>query len=157
MPSAAAVAQAGRSFGWPVTETRQMRQLPTVGSFGYQQSVGTSIPAARAASRIVAPGSKGIARPFTLRVGIGSIREEEEAPSILEVRPHASKRARGSEIDFSYCANRGIDDFVSALPSGEPVAPLIHRPEGGSILTTEAAWRRRQPGSQPRRARPRSR
>src|SRR2546427_13131513 len=54
MPSATLVAHAGSSFAWPSTDTRQMRQLPTMGSLGYQHSVGMSIPAARGASRIVA-------------------------------------------------------------------------------------------------------
>ena len=63
----------------------------------------------------------------------------------------ASVRA-GNEIDFSYCANHGIGDFVSAvdlaalqLPSGEQVAPLIHPPggrihphEGGSMAKKAA-------------------
>ena len=61
---AAPVGHGGRGFGFddhpvgggrgagrrpaspgPWTETRQIRQLPTMGSFGYQQSVGMSIPA----------------------------------------------------------------------------------------------------------------
>src|SRR2546430_3724102 len=39
IPSAPLVAQAGTSFACPSTETRQMRQLPTLGRLGYQQRV----------------------------------------------------------------------------------------------------------------------
>ena len=53
IPSAACVAQDATNFGFPSTDTRQIRQLPTTGSLGYQHSVGTSMSAARAASRIV--------------------------------------------------------------------------------------------------------
>ena len=63
MPSATFVAHAGISLACPSTETRQMRQLPTIGSVGYQQSVGISMPDARAASRIVLPSSVLSLRP----------------------------------------------------------------------------------------------
>jgi hypothetical protein len=48
-----------------------MRQLATVGSLGYQQSVGISTPFARATSRIVWPGVKVRGVPLSLIVGIG--------------------------------------------------------------------------------------
>ena len=71
MPSATLVAQAGSSFAWPSTDTRQIRQLPTVGSLGYQHSVGMStMPAARAASRIVCSASAVTLRPLTVSVGM---------------------------------------------------------------------------------------
>jgi len=47
-----------------------MRQLPTMGSLGYQHSVGMSMPAARAASRIVASAFAVRVRPLMARVGI---------------------------------------------------------------------------------------
>jgi hypothetical protein len=43
-----------------------------LGSLGYQHSVGISTPLALAASRIVAPGSKGIDLPFRVKLGIAS-------------------------------------------------------------------------------------
>jgi hypothetical protein len=46
-----------------------MRQLPAVESFGYQHSVGTSIAAARAAARIVAPSAMGTDWPSMVSVG----------------------------------------------------------------------------------------
>ena len=49
-----------------------MRQLPTFGSFGYQHRVGTSMPIARAASRIVAPSRTVTSLPLTVRVGMPS-------------------------------------------------------------------------------------
>ena len=58
------------AFRCPSTETRQMRQLPTVGSFGYQQSVGTSTPCARAASRMVSPSAIGTGCPLIVSEGI---------------------------------------------------------------------------------------
>ena len=61
--SADFVAHAGISLACPSPETRQMRQLPTIGSVGYQQSVGISMPDARAASRIVWPSSALSLRP----------------------------------------------------------------------------------------------
>src|SRR6476619_644144 len=70
IPSAAAVAHAGTSFGAPSTCTRQIRQLPTTGSFGYQQSVGTSIASERAASRIVDPAGTETVRPSIVSVGM---------------------------------------------------------------------------------------
>src|SRR6266852_410344 len=70
MPSATLVAHAGISFAWPSTETRQMRQLPTIGRVGYQQRVGISMPAFRAASRIVWPSDALRERPSTLRLGM---------------------------------------------------------------------------------------
>src|SRR5512137_222446 len=73
MPSCSRVAHAGTSFGVFWTPTRQRRQEPTTGSFGYQQSVGTSISAARAASRIVAPVSTVTVRPSIVSVVIGSV------------------------------------------------------------------------------------
>src|SRR5688572_16547820 len=77
MPSSAIAAQAAVSFGAPATETRQIRQLPTIGSFGYQHSVGTSIPRARAASRIVAPAATVTERPLMVSVGIEDSRLED--------------------------------------------------------------------------------
>ena len=70
MPSATFVAHAGSNLGCPSTDTRQMRQLPTMGSLGYQHSVGISMPAARAASRIVASAFAVRVRPLMARVGI---------------------------------------------------------------------------------------
>src|SRR5207245_2177319 len=59
IPPATLVAQAGSSLACPSTDTRQIRQLPTIGSFGYQQSVAMSAtPPARAASRIVGAGAR---------------------------------------------------------------------------------------------------
>ncbi len=57
-------------MGCPATLTRQIRQLATLGSLGYQQRVGISTPAVRAASRIVAPGSKATGAPFKVKVGM---------------------------------------------------------------------------------------
>src|SRR6266571_2316407 len=73
MPSATLVAHAGSSLGWPSTDTRQMRQLPTIGRVGYQQSVGISMPAARAASRIVLPSSALSLRPSIVSVAMPEI------------------------------------------------------------------------------------
>src|SRR6266704_4115636 len=70
MPSATLVAQAGSNLGCPSTETRQMRQLQTIGSLGYQQRVGLSIPTDRAASRRVASAPVVIARPSIVMVGM---------------------------------------------------------------------------------------
>src|SRR5688500_5449704 len=72
IPSAASVAHAAVSFGAPSTDTRQMRQLPTTGSSGYQHSVGISMPAERAASSIVAPAAAAIAFPSIVSVSIFS-------------------------------------------------------------------------------------
>ena len=72
IPSVIFVAQAGRSLGEPSTETTQIRQLPAIGSLGYQHSVGISIPAARAASRIVAPSGASIERPSSCSLGISN-------------------------------------------------------------------------------------
>src|SRR5690606_30912602 len=97
MPSTAAVAQDGTSFPWPATDTRQTRQLPTLGSFGYQQSVGTSILAPRATSRIVAPGSKERDWPLIESVGM-PVTGVGGCTSILGVGGRASKsvmRRRG--------------------------------------------------------------
>ena len=47
-----------------------MRQLPTMESLGYQHSVGMSMPAARAASRIVASAVAVSVRPLMARLGI---------------------------------------------------------------------------------------
>src|SRR6187401_2369400 len=47
-----------------------MRQLATMGSFGYQHSVGISMPAVRAASRMVAPGVKSTRVPLMVNAGI---------------------------------------------------------------------------------------
>ncbi len=58
------------SFPWPSTDTRQMRQFATVVSLGYQQSVGISMPALRAASRIVAPASNSTGVPLIFMVGM---------------------------------------------------------------------------------------
>src|SRR6187402_1299530 len=70
MPSAAAVAHAATSFGAPSTCTRQIRQLPTTGSFGYQHNVGTSIAIDRAASRMVDPAGTVTERPSIVSVGM---------------------------------------------------------------------------------------
>src|SRR5688572_5948003 len=70
MPSAAEVAHDATSFGEPSTFTRQIRQLPTTGSFGYQHSVGTSIASARAASRMVDPSGTETVRPSMVSVGM---------------------------------------------------------------------------------------
>jgi len=70
IPSATLVAHAGMSFAWPSTETRQIRQLPTVESFGYQHKVGISMPAPRAASRMVCPSSALSVRPSIFSAGI---------------------------------------------------------------------------------------
>src|SRR5688572_14393912 len=70
MPSAACAAQAATSFGFPSTDTRQIRQFPTVGSFGYQHSVGTSTLSERAASRMVAPSGAVTATPSIVSFGI---------------------------------------------------------------------------------------
>src|SRR5678816_970229 len=72
MPSAAAVAHAATSFGAPSTCTRQILQLPTTGSFGYQHNVGTSIASARAASRMVDPAGTVMERPSIVSVGMSS-------------------------------------------------------------------------------------
>src|SRR5690348_13657651 len=72
MPSSAFAAQAGMSFGFPATETRQMRQFPTMGSLGYQQRVGTSTPVARAASRIVEPSGTDTCCPLIVSVGMAT-------------------------------------------------------------------------------------
>src|SRR2546428_11441501 len=69
MPSATLVAQAGISLPWPSTETRQMRQLPTIGSLGYQQRAGISIAAFRGASRMGCPSFAVNARPSIFTVG----------------------------------------------------------------------------------------
>src|ERR1041385_318345 len=90
MPSAAGVPQAGMSLGIPSTETRQMRQLATLGSFGYQQRVGMSIPRARAASRIVAPGSKGSWVPFRVKLDM----EESFRPKRGPIRGLARREVR---------------------------------------------------------------
>src|SRR3982750_552416 len=70
MPSAAAVGHDATSFGGPSTRTRQIRQFPTTGSFGYQHSVGTSIAIARAASRMVDPSGTVTERPSIVSVGM---------------------------------------------------------------------------------------
>src|SRR3954451_93347 len=70
MPSAAGVAHAGSSLFCPFTDTRQIRQFPTIGSLGYQQSVGISTPAVLPASRIVSPGWKETVLPLRVRVGM---------------------------------------------------------------------------------------
>src|SRR4051794_39530886 len=72
MPSAAAVAHEAMSFGDPSTCTRQIRQFPTTGNFGYQQSVGTSIAIARAASRMVDPSGTVMERPSIVSVGMNT-------------------------------------------------------------------------------------
>src|SRR5437899_4933875 len=70
MLSAVFVAHAGMRLAWTSTETRQMRQLPTMGSLGYQQRVGISMPAVRAASRIVWSGVAVMDRPSIRSCGI---------------------------------------------------------------------------------------
>jgi hypothetical protein len=70
MPSVAFVAQAATSFGFPSTDTRQIRQFPTVGSFGYQHNVGTSTFSERAASSMVAPSGAVTAVPSIVSFGI---------------------------------------------------------------------------------------
>src|SRR5450432_616746 len=75
-PSAACVAHDATSLGVPSTETRQMRQFPTIGSFGYQHSVGTATPIDRAASRIVVPSGTVTSRPSIVSVGMASVAEE---------------------------------------------------------------------------------
>jgi hypothetical protein len=72
MPSAACVAHAATSLGFPSTDTRQIRQFPTFGSFGYQQRVGTSTFRERAASRIVAPSATDTATPSIVRFGMAA-------------------------------------------------------------------------------------
>src|SRR5687768_15684904 len=70
MPSVAWVAHDATSFGLPSTDTRQIRQLPTVGSFGYQHNVGTSTFSERAASRMVAPSGAETTTPSIVSFGI---------------------------------------------------------------------------------------
>jgi hypothetical protein len=43
-----------------------------MGSLGYQHRVGMSTPTVRAASRIVAPGSKEMDLPFRVRLGMAT-------------------------------------------------------------------------------------
>src|SRR5918993_792090 len=89
MPSEAAVAHEATSFDWPSTCTRQIRQLPTTGSFGYQHKVGTSIASARAASRMVDPSGTETVRPSMVSVGMmtgSSKRAVDDFWSIYRVR-----------------------------------------------------------------------
>ena len=71
IPSDTGVAHAGRSFSLPATDTRQIRQFPTVGSLGYQHSVGICTPAARAASRMVLSWSTAKRLPSIVTFGMG--------------------------------------------------------------------------------------
>ncbi len=102
MPSAAAVAHAATNFGAPSTCTRQIRQLPTTGSFGYQHNVGTSIASARAASRIVDPAGTVTERPSIVSVGIktdSSMRTEQCLLSIYVVHmPGNGTRVRHAQL-----------------------------------------------------------
>ena len=93
------MAQAGSSLFWPWTETRQIRQLPTMGSLGYQQSVGMSIPTVRAASRMVAPGSKGMDLPLTVRVGIATVSRSVDKSSLDGKSSRASQDASPQSPD----------------------------------------------------------
>ena len=79
IPSAAAVAHEATSLGDPSTCTRQIRQLPTTGNFGYQHSVGTSIAIARAASRMVDPSGTVMERPSIVSVGMTRTRRGGQA------------------------------------------------------------------------------
>src|SRR5262249_25592227 len=101
IPSVAGVPQEGTSFGCPWTETRQIRQLATLVSLGYQQRAGISTPAARAALRIVAPGSKGIVLPFRVKLGIASSLRPSNGPAqaqAVEACTVALGRGRESRI-----------------------------------------------------------
>src|SRR5262245_16220440 len=65
MPSASGVTQAATGAPLPSTRTRHMRQAPQFERRSCWQMVGTSAPAARTASRMVAP-SDSIGRPSTV-------------------------------------------------------------------------------------------
>ncbi len=122
MPSAAGVAQAGSSFPWPSTETRQMRQLPTVGSFGYQQRVGISTPCARAASRMVSPSAIGTDCPLIVSEGIVWCGPGEEGMD--RVYGALGLAARGVRLESSQAPRQAKDSCVAP-----PVPPC---PEMGS-------------------------
>ena len=64
MPSVRGVVQAGRSFGFFSTSTRQTRQAPLGGRAGWSHSDGIRMLLARAACRMVTPGSEVISRPL---------------------------------------------------------------------------------------------
>ena len=84
IPSAAAVAHEATSFGAPSTCTRQIRQLPTTGSFGYQHSVGTSIASARAASSMVDPAGTVTDRPSIVSVGMKTDSSKRSRSAVSE-------------------------------------------------------------------------
>src|SRR6476661_2292238 len=101
MPSAAAVAHDATSFGAPSTCTRQIRQFPTTGNFGYQHSVGTSIAIARAASRMVDPSGTVTERPSIVSVGMktdSSKRTGDDAEYIVRVECWGCERTRCEHI-----------------------------------------------------------
>src|SRR3569623_829423 len=124
-PSAASVAHDATSLGVPSTDTRQMRQLPTMGSFGYQQSVGTARPIARVASRIVVPSGTVTSRPSIVSVGISFGRwgtSKSDSRCLLynngyALSPRRTRKFLSSPLAYSVLRDVGIHDVLPGLRS----------------------------------------
>src|SRR5678816_559891 len=127
MPSAALVAHEGTSLAWPSTATRQMRQFPTMGSLGYQQSVGMLRPALRAASRMVAPSLKATWRPLRVMVGmVDQASAPASAPSgesgLVRTTPLLGRAAPRRRLRVN--SSRGHPSYLSLIHISEPTRLL---------------------------------
>jgi hypothetical protein len=89
MPSTSGVVQAATGLAAPFTSTRQSRQLPIGRSRSSWQSVGTTMPAARAAARIVVPSPHSRDRPSIVTRGIGDVKHATAFTGLFGLgRPH---------------------------------------------------------------------
>src|ERR1051326_1277131 len=148
MPSASAVTHAATGASRPSSFTRHMRQAPQLESRSCWQMVGTSAPAARTASRMVAPSSSS-GRPSTVTRFMASPRWR---------RPPGQLR-----IGRLFGHTQGREGYPSVRmgpdpPGGSPI--LMKRGPGGHFLIVDELSARGSPeprsGSGPRRGRQRS-